>query len=85
MEMHQKQVLSLPGPTGPHKIKVKVFIEGALCVMELDTGSSISLISSETLKKLCPRGGPGLTTLDFILLDYQHNQVPMLGVGKFCV
>lgn len=58
-------------------------IKGSPYTMELDTGSSRSLISLETLKRLCP--GWGLKPPDYVLVDFQQNPVPMLGVGKFQV
>lgn len=54
----QQQLLRLPRPSSPPKIKVLVSTEGSPCETELDTGSSISIIPTETLCKLCPEGGP---------------------------
>ncbi|XP_026573034.1 uncharacterized protein LOC113447208, partial [Pseudonaja textilis] len=40
----------------PDKIKISVFLEGKSCRMEVDTGSALSIISWETLKKLLHKG-----------------------------
>lgn len=71
-----QQVLCLPNPRGPQKIKVTVCIEGSPCAMELDAGSSVFIIFVETLQELCPRGGPRLRPPDYILMDFQWNRVP---------
>lgn len=53
--------------------------------MELDTGSSVSVISLETLKRLYPGWVGGLRPANNVLIDFQKNPVPMLGVDKFWV
>ncbi|XP_077180345.1 uncharacterized protein LOC143831150 [Paroedura picta] len=71
---------------GPkEKIRLRVSIEGAPCTMELDTGSSLSIISNATLKRLCPHGGPPLRPLPYIVKDYMGGRVPIKGVGDFHV
>lgn len=42
----------------------------------------MSIISAETLKKLF-LGEGRLEPPDYVLVDFQYNLVPMLGVGKF--
>ncbi|XP_053229110.1 uncharacterized protein K02A2.6-like, partial [Podarcis raffonei] len=53
--------------------------------MELDTGSTLSIISAKTLRKLCPTGGPKLRPAPFTLRDFQKRKVPTMGVGTFRV
>ena len=79
------QVLCLPKPSGPAKIRVTVAIQGSPCEMELDTGSAVSIISAETLRRICPRGGPKLQKPRYTLIDFQRKAVPILGQGKFKV
>lgn len=55
--MDYLQVLHLP-ERAPIEIKVTVWIEGALCIM--NTRSPVSIISAKTLKQLCPRRSPPL-------------------------
>lgn len=52
--------------------------------MELDTGSSMSLISWSTLKQLVPSMAKRrLASCTFRLCDYQGNHIPVLGSGRF--
>ncbi|XP_060100332.1 uncharacterized protein LOC132575538, partial [Heteronotia binoei] len=75
------QVLNLPHDS-PDKIKVTVLIEGNPCQMEVDSGSSISLIAEETLRELCPRQRLQLRPADFILRDFQKNPVQIAGWAR---
>lgn len=68
------------------KIHLTVKIEGAPCRMEVDTGSSKSIIAWSTLKKLVPSLTKGhLNTCNTRLRDYQRNHIPILGHGQFLV
>ncbi|XP_060110493.1 uncharacterized protein K02A2.6-like, partial [Heteronotia binoei] len=62
--------------------KVAVLIEGNPCQMEVDSGSSISLIAEETLRELCPRQRLQLRPADFILRDFQKNPVQIAGWAR---
>ncbi|XP_060100949.1 uncharacterized protein K02A2.6-like, partial [Heteronotia binoei] len=62
--------------------KMSVLIEGAPCLMEVDSGSSISIISEETLKRLCPRRRLHTRPADFVLRDFQKNPVHIVGWAR---
>ncbi|XP_060091347.1 uncharacterized protein K02A2.6-like, partial [Heteronotia binoei] len=62
--------------------KVAVLIEGNPCQMEVDSGSSISLIAEETLRELCPRQRLQLRPANFILRDLQKNPVQIAGWAR---
>ncbi|XP_060094828.1 uncharacterized protein K02A2.6-like, partial [Heteronotia binoei] len=62
--------------------KVAVLIEGNPCQMEVDSGSSISLIAEETLRELCLRQRLQLRPADFILRDFQKNPVQIAGWAR---
>ncbi|XP_060126817.1 uncharacterized protein K02A2.6-like [Zootoca vivipara] len=83
-EITDYQVFQLPHPS-TEKIYIEVQIEGAPCRMELDTGSTLSIISARTLRELCPNGGPKLRPAPFTLRDFQKRKVPTMGVGTFRV
>ncbi|XP_060118339.1 spectrin beta chain, non-erythrocytic 5-like [Heteronotia binoei] len=63
-------------------VKMSVLIEGAPCLMEVDSGYSISIISEETLRKLCPRCRLHLRPADFVLRDFQKNPVHIVGWAR---
>lgn len=68
------------------KIHVTVLIEGSPCSMEIDTGSSLSIVSWATIRKLVP--GISKKQLEFQriqLKDYQGNCIPVIGSGTFQV
>ncbi|XP_060116324.1 uncharacterized protein K02A2.6-like, partial [Heteronotia binoei] len=64
------------------KIKMAVLIEGNPCQMEVDSGSSISIIAEETLRKLCPPQRLQLRPANFILRDFQKNPVQIAGWAR---
>ncbi|XP_026532364.1 uncharacterized protein K02A2.6-like, partial [Notechis scutatus] len=62
------------------KIRVKVAIENRPCVMEVDSGSSLSMVSWRTFKQLIPDiRRRDLSTQKVILRDYQGNRTPVAG------
>ncbi|XP_026530759.1 uncharacterized protein K02A2.6-like, partial [Notechis scutatus] len=62
------------------KIRVRVTIENRPCVMEVDSGSSLSMVSWKTLKQLIPDiRRQDLSTQKLILKDYQGNRIPVAG------
>ncbi|XP_058024074.1 uncharacterized protein K02A2.6-like [Ahaetulla prasina] len=68
------------------KIYITVSLEGAPCQMEVDTGSSRSLIAWATVRKLVPSFSKSrLQPCSMTLKDYQGNIIPTLGVGSFGV
>ncbi|XP_058023860.1 uncharacterized protein K02A2.6-like [Ahaetulla prasina] len=68
------------------KIYVTVNLEGAPCTMEVDTGSSRSLIAWSTLQRLLPGvSKASLKPCAVTLRDYQGGAIPTVGVGKFRV
>lgn len=68
------------------KIYLTVKLEGAPCQMEVDTGSSMSLVSWSTTKTLVPTiVKKRLRHCYRRLQDYQGNNIPILGSGKFQV
>ena len=70
------------GWTIPKKIKVTVHINGKPCEMEIDTGSSYSIISRSTLSALGKQAFPKLRPLGVRLTDFQENRVPVAGIGR---
>ncbi|XP_060545241.1 uncharacterized protein K02A2.6-like [Pantherophis guttatus] len=73
--------------SGQHKkIFLTVQVEGRPCRMEVDTGSSKSILAWQTLKKLVPTISPEqLQPCNTRLHDYQGNSIPILGCGNFLV
>lgn len=68
------------------KTYLMILIEGAPCRMEVDTGSSKSLISWNTLKKLVPTDTKNsLKPCHVKLRDYQGNSIPILGCSRLLV
>ncbi|CAI5796532.1 XP_034969502.1LOW QUALITY PROTEIN: uncharacterized protein K02A2.6-like [Podarcis lilfordi] len=66
------------------KLNVTVLIEGAPCDMEIDTGSVLSIMSWSTIKRLVPRVSKRqLDSHRVHLKDYQGNDIPVVGVGRF--
>ncbi|XP_032091803.1 uncharacterized protein K02A2.6-like, partial [Thamnophis elegans] len=71
---------------------IKILIEGKPCQMEVDSGSSKSLLSWDTFSMLCPHVKRcHLSPLNAILTDYQGSHISILGsyalrvsYGKFC-
>ncbi|XP_058031613.1 uncharacterized protein K02A2.6-like [Ahaetulla prasina] len=69
-----------------NKIFLTVNLEGAPCKMEVDTGSSKSLISWTTLKRLLPKFSKNhLSQCPVRLRDYQGHPIPILGCNLFNV
>lgn len=69
-----------------NKVYLTVKIEGKPCNMEIDTGSSNSIISWYTLNKLVPNiSKHSLSCCSIQLRDYQGNVIPVLGKGDFQV
>ncbi|XP_026556264.1 uncharacterized protein K02A2.6-like, partial [Pseudonaja textilis] len=65
---------------------ISVSLEGKPCRMEVDTGSALSIIYWETLKKIHPRlSKKKLQKCHLTLRDYQGKNIPVLGKGKFLV
>lgn len=80
MAIHQSKT------TASYKIYLTIAIEGAPCRMEVDTGSSKSLISWDTLKKLVPTiTKRTLQTCQVQLQDYQGNHIPIFVCTKLLV
>lgn len=68
------------------KLLMTVKIESAACQMEVDTGSSKSIISWSTMKKLLPDLQKShLRPCPIHLRDYQGNYIPIIGHGQFLV
>ncbi|KAL1435339.1 hypothetical protein MTO96_011045 [Rhipicephalus appendiculatus] len=64
------------------KVHVDVTIEGAQCQMEVDSGSTYSIISDATARRIFPKGCvPNLQPLDIIVRDYQANRIAVRGIG----
>ncbi|XP_026562019.1 uncharacterized protein K02A2.6-like, partial [Pseudonaja textilis] len=65
---------------------LSVSLEGKPCHMEVDTGSALSIISWNTLKRLHPSlSTTRLQRCQFGLKDYQGKAIPVIGRGKFFV
>ncbi|XP_058032586.1 uncharacterized protein K02A2.6-like [Ahaetulla prasina] len=63
-----------------HKIYLSVKLEGVPFKMEIDTGSSRSLVAWHTLRRLLPNFPKRrLQPCQIILRDYQGNQIPTAG------
>ncbi|XP_060545570.1 uncharacterized protein K02A2.6-like [Pantherophis guttatus] len=68
------------------KTYTTVEIEGRECQMEIDTGSPISIMSWENLKKIIPSARKRqLQPQQRRLKDYQGNRIPVKGRGEFQV
>ncbi|XP_077547987.1 uncharacterized protein LOC144160628 [Haemaphysalis longicornis] len=68
------------------KIHVVVEIEGVECEMEVDSGSTFSLISEATARKIFPKGRiPKLKQLDIVMKDYQGNCIVVQGMATVIV
>lgn len=68
------------------KIHVEVMLEGKPCQMEVDSGSTFSLISEATARRIFPNGClPALKPLDITMKDYQANRIAVHGYGMFRV
>ncbi|XP_060547811.1 uncharacterized protein K02A2.6-like [Pantherophis guttatus] len=68
------------------KTYTTVEIEGRECQMEIDTGSPISIMSWENLKKIIPSARKRqLQPQQRRLKDYQGNRIPVEGRGEFQV
>ncbi|KAL1422140.1 hypothetical protein MTO96_022403 [Rhipicephalus appendiculatus] len=64
------------------KVHVDVTNEGAQCQMEVDSGSTYSIISDSTARRIFPKGCvPNLQPLDIILRDYQANRITVRGLA----
>lgn len=82
--MDSIQVLNIPSRAAS-QLKAMVMIEGPPCMMHLDTGSPISIISAKTLQQLCPRRSPPLRPASFIPWDFRKQAIALKGVGNFKV
>ncbi|XP_075741316.1 uncharacterized protein LOC142790221 [Rhipicephalus microplus] len=75
----------VPQP-GTKKIHVAVEIEGVECEMEVDSGSTFSLISEATARQIFPNGRiPKLKQLDVVMKDYQGNCIAVQGMATVTV
>lgn len=64
------------------KVYVDLRIEGTQCQMEVDSGSTYSIISDATASRIFPKGCvPNLQPLDIIMRDYQANRIAVRGIG----
>ncbi|XP_060546776.1 gypsy retrotransposon integrase-like protein 1 [Pantherophis guttatus] len=69
-----------------NKLFLTVGLEGSACTMEVDTGSSKSLIAWATLSKLLPGlSRRRLKPCPVLLKDYQGKAIPTLGYDNFMV
>ncbi|XP_032071928.1 uncharacterized protein K02A2.6-like [Thamnophis elegans] len=65
------------------KIQLTVTVEGKPCEMELDTGSTTSIVSWSTVKRLLPQlSKRQLQDCNLTLRDYQGNLIPVIGTRK---
>ncbi|XP_013913085.1 PREDICTED: LOW QUALITY PROTEIN: uncharacterized protein LOC106542012 [Thamnophis sirtalis] len=65
---------------GAWKVAATVQLEGQPCLMEVDSGSSRSLLSWAAFSRLCPKVSQAqLLPADTTLWDYQGNLIPTLG------
>lgn len=69
----------------PSEIKVTVKLEAAPCVMQLETGSLVSIILANTLWQLGPHKVPPLQTTSFLLCNFHKQVIALKGVGTFKV
>ncbi|KAL3176257.1 hypothetical protein MRX96_010577 [Rhipicephalus microplus] len=75
----------VPQP-GSKKIHVAVEIEGVECEMEVDSGSTFSLISEATARQIFPNGCiPKLKQLGVVMKDYQGNCIAVQGMATVTV
>ncbi|KAL3221989.1 hypothetical protein MRX96_029043 [Rhipicephalus microplus] len=75
----------VPQP-GTKKIHVAVEIKGVECEMEVDSGSTFSLISEATARQIFPNGRiPKLKQLDVVMKDYQGNCIAVQGMATVTV
>nr|XP_037290929.1 uncharacterized protein K02A2.6-like [Rhipicephalus microplus] len=75
----------VPQP-GTKKIHVAVEIEGVECEMEVDSGSTFSLISEATARQIFSNGCiPKLKQLDLVMKDYQGNCIAVQGMATVTV
>ena len=70
------------GRTAPKKIKITVQFNGNPYRMEIDTGSSYSIIARNTLTALGLKPFPKLKLFGARLTDFQGNRVPIAGISK---
>lgn len=75
----------LPELLAAKKNCLTVRIEGAPCLMEMDTGSATSIVSWSTIKCLVPKITKKQLKQCDMLRDYQGNPVPIVGSSKFNV
>lgn len=60
------------------KVRVDLRVEGAQCQKEVDLGSTYSIISDATARRIFPKGCvPNLQPLDVIMRDYQAKRIIM--------
>ncbi|XP_060543046.1 uncharacterized protein K02A2.6-like [Pantherophis guttatus] len=85
-ETHQTIVIGHASAGRANKMAATVLIEGRPCRMEVDSGSSLSMVSWRTIKKLLPHiTARDLKRQRLTLIDYQGNRIPVVGIGKFNV
>ncbi|KAL3226611.1 hypothetical protein MRX96_024815 [Rhipicephalus microplus] len=76
---------NVPQP-GTKKIHVAVKIKGVECEMEVDSGSTFSLISEATARQIFPNGCiPKLKQLGVVMKDYQGNCIAVQGMATVTV
>ncbi|XP_060539046.1 uncharacterized protein K02A2.6-like [Pantherophis guttatus] len=85
-ETHQTIVIGHASAGRANKMAATVLIEGRPCRMEVDSGSSLSMVSWTTIKKLLPHiTARDLKRQRLTLIDYQGNRIPVVGIDKFNV
>lgn len=78
-QLNSFSVHKLRPPTQP-KVNVKVMLNGKPCNMEVDTGSSYSVISYRTYTNLWKDSGPVIKKVtDLPLSDFQGKRIPLMG------
>ena len=71
------------GRTSTTPILVNLFIDAKPLVMELDTGTAVSIISEEQLRKRLPNKQVRPSTI--VLHTYTAEKIPLLGEAQLCV
>lgn len=68
-------------PSVNMKKTVTTLINGNPCIFEIDSGSNYTLMSSRSFRGIWPDAEPPLYKCDLQLMDFQKNQIPVLGVA----
>ncbi|XP_015280720.1 PREDICTED: uncharacterized protein K02A2.6-like [Gekko japonicus] len=64
----------------PGKIVITVLLDGRPCSFEIDSGSSVTIVSAETWQKLFPdRSKRRLQHADMRVSDFQGRRIPLVG------